>query len=64
MSALGSRVARSVVALRPLPAVQRGLRTSSAVRQADPNPYEAKEPKPRGDQWDWTSLIEQDIQLT
>jgi hypothetical protein len=50
MSALGSRVARSVVALRPLPAVQRGLRTSSAVRQEDPHPYEAKEPKPRGDQ--------------
>ncbi|RSL68892.1 hypothetical protein CEP51_012416 [Fusarium floridanum] len=51
MSALGSRiVARSVVTLRPLPAVQRGLRTSSAFRQADPHPYEAKEPKPRGDQ--------------
>ncbi|KAI8724106.1 hypothetical protein NCS52_00268100 [Fusarium sp. LHS14.1] len=56
MSALRSRVARSVVALRPLPAVQRGLRTSSAVRQDDPHPYEAKEPKPRGDQNKYLAL--------
>ncbi|KAF5025773.1 hypothetical protein F66182_2106 [Fusarium sp. NRRL 66182] len=43
MSALGSRVFRSAVALRPLPAAQRGLRTSSFLRQSEP--YEAKPPK-------------------
>ncbi|KAM0248591.1 hypothetical protein ACHAP5_003316 [Fusarium lateritium] len=44
MSPLASRVARSAVALRrPLPAAQRGLRTSSILRAAEP--YEAKTPK-------------------
>ncbi|KAM0420775.1 hypothetical protein ACHAPT_011436 [Fusarium lateritium] len=56
MSALGSRFARSAVALRPLPAIQRGLRTSSAVRQVDSNPYEAKPPKPSGDQNKYLAL--------
>ncbi|CAJ0549178.1 Ff.00g027910.m01.CDS01 [Fusarium sp. VM40] len=43
MSPLVSRVARAGVALRPLPAVHRGLRTSSIRRAAEP--YEAKTPK-------------------
>ncbi|KAM0195211.1 hypothetical protein ACHAPI_006514 [Fusarium lateritium] len=43
MSPLVTRVARSAVALRPLPAAQRGLRTSSILRATEP--YEAKTPK-------------------
>ncbi|KAF5566368.1 hypothetical protein FPHYL_3819 [Fusarium phyllophilum] len=43
MSPLVARVARSVVILRPLPAAQRGLRTSSILR--DSEPYQAKPPK-------------------
>ncbi|KAM0563769.1 hypothetical protein ACHAPJ_001501 [Fusarium lateritium] len=46
MSAL-ARVSRSAVALRPLPAAQRGLRTSSILRTAEP--YEAKPPKQNSD---------------
>ncbi|KAF4998324.1 hypothetical protein FGRMN_3204 [Fusarium graminum] len=43
MSPLISRVARSAILLRPLPAAQRGLRTSSILCATEP--YEAKTPK-------------------
>ncbi|KAF4444795.1 hypothetical protein F53441_11053 [Fusarium austroafricanum] len=47
MSPLVTRVARSAVVLRPLPAAQRSLRTSSILR--DSEPYEAKPPKQNRD---------------
>ncbi|KAM5341620.1 hypothetical protein ACJ41O_014651 [Fusarium nematophilum] len=56
MSAVGSRFARSAIAFRPLPAAQRGLRTSRVARQVDKAPYEAKEPKPRSDQNKYLAL--------
>ena len=43
MSPLVTRVARSTIALRPLPAAQRSLRTSSILR--DTEPYQAKTPQ-------------------
>ncbi|RGP79645.1 hypothetical protein FLONG3_2199 [Fusarium longipes] len=43
MSPLATRVVRSTVALRPLPAAQRSLRTSTILR--DTEPYQAKPPQ-------------------
>ncbi|CAF3509482.1 hypothetical protein SNK03_011296 [Fusarium graminearum] len=43
MSPLVSRVVRSTVAFRPLPAAQRSLRTSSILR--DTEPYQSKPPQ-------------------
>lgn len=53
MSPLVARVARSAVVLRPLPATQRGLRTSSILR--DSEPYQAKPPKQNQNQYGYTN---------
>ncbi|RGP76128.1 hypothetical protein FSPOR_374 [Fusarium sporotrichioides] len=47
MSPLVTRVARSTIAFRPLPAAQRSLRTSSILR--DTEPYQSKPPQQSGD---------------
>ena len=52
MSPLVTRVARSTIALRPLPAAQRSLRTSSILR--DTEPYQAKTPQQSRDQCAFT----------
>lgn len=53
MSPLVARVARSAVVLRPLPAAQRGLRTSSILR--DSEPYQAKPPRQNQNQYGYTN---------
>ncbi|CEI68824.1 hypothetical protein FVEN_g11135 [Fusarium venenatum] len=47
MSPLITRVVRSTVAFRPLPAAQRSLRTSSILH--DTEPYQAKPPQQNRD---------------
>ncbi|KAF4468143.1 hypothetical protein FALBO_4961 [Fusarium albosuccineum] len=49
MTAIASRVARSALARRPLPAAQRGLRTTRVVRQTEPGAPKPKEPATSGD---------------
>ncbi|KAF4978383.1 hypothetical protein FZEAL_5224 [Fusarium zealandicum] len=56
MSAIASRAARSAIALQPLPALQRGLRTSSLVRQAKSEPFQAKPPKSNQNQNKYLAL--------
>ncbi|KAL4722477.1 hypothetical protein ACLX1H_010354 [Fusarium chlamydosporum] len=49
MSPLVTRVIRSTIAARSLPAAQRGLRTSSILR--DTEPYQSKPPQQSRDQY-------------